>query len=315
MFSFISNLFKNKPSKPPVITPEDLDNNRVYGPPYGYLIDQNFELWRGRSHPDDNMHWSKLTGMHNNGSPCWVLSRSYAPTPHELFAGIGLIVVDEDCSEYKSLVGLFGRRAENTYPNPLNVGLGFGRIKLSLFHAGGSHGVLIEEMKDAHKVGELFYDDREDVDPRPGHIYLTCHSVESAIALRDMVSRVVHSFPVTERKPGQQSVASDGSDEQFEPYWFCADHLGDPLGCVELLASASQDLMADPVFTHFAAEVAQGIAGEGFDIVAGLCGARIVYSQNSHIPKDVVHKMADAIVAHKTWIGLCAAVSVLGDNE
>lgn len=305
MFTFISNLFKKKPDKSPVVTAEHLDRNRIYGPPYGYVIDENLELWRGRSHPDENMHWSKLAGMNNDGSPCWVLSRTDCPVSHKMHDGVGAIFAAEGSEMQKVLLSIFGKRIGNTYPNPLNVDLGFGRIKLSLFHAGGSHGILLEETGETNNVGELFYQEDEGIGPQPGHIYLTCHNIESAMALRAMVNRVVCSFPNCMETP--ESPLMDGD---FQPFWLGSSYGDDPFGCVELVASKNSDVKGDPVFTHFAAEVAQQIAGDNFDITSGRWGARIVYATNARNSKESIHKMADTIVAHKAWIGLCGALSV-----
>ncbi len=44
-----------------------------------YFFDGNGNLWRGPSHRDENLHYSKFDGFTDDNQPIWVLQRSDAP--------------------------------------------------------------------------------------------------------------------------------------------------------------------------------------------------------------------------------------------
>ena len=58
---------------------ETASRSRSYAPPLLYVYDVDGRLWKGRTHPDENLHWSRLEGFTPQMQPIWVLRRTDPP--------------------------------------------------------------------------------------------------------------------------------------------------------------------------------------------------------------------------------------------
>lgn len=60
---------------------ETAENSRSYDLPLIYVYDMDGRLWKGRTHPEENLHWSRLEGFYPDWEPIWVLRATNPPDP------------------------------------------------------------------------------------------------------------------------------------------------------------------------------------------------------------------------------------------
>lgn len=84
---------------------------------------------------------------------------------------------------------------QETYPNPLQINLGEGRIAIEPFSDEDGYGIIFKDSGEPHEVGELTGSEpTEGHMPESGEIYLRCSNRESALVLMEQVCRVVAFF-------------------------------------------------------------------------------------------------------------------------
>lgn len=94
----------------------------------------------------------------------------------------------EDCDK----VGIYNM---NTFPNPLSVNLGEGRIEITVYSSGDSHGLLLRDSGEKHEIGEATGSvTEENHKPIAGEVYINCSNRESALVLMEQVCRLVAKF-------------------------------------------------------------------------------------------------------------------------
>lgn len=78
---------------------------------------------------------------------------------------------------------------------PFQIGLGEGRVAISVFHDGNVHGLIFKDVGEAHEIGEAISDvDEPAHSPENGEVYMACLNREAAYVLQEMVNRVVNAF-------------------------------------------------------------------------------------------------------------------------
>ena len=86
---------------------------------------------------------------------------------------------------------------------PFQIGLGKGKVKISIFHDKTVHGLIFEDTGESHPIGAITDDKAEEPhEPRPGEVYLACMNLASALVLQEMVDSVVNSFRCSDKKTG-----------------------------------------------------------------------------------------------------------------
>ena len=100
----------------------------------------------------------------------------------------------------------------NTFPNPLQINFGEGRIAIDRFtDDDGAQGLILRDSGESHEVGQLTGSHREPGHrPTDGEIYVRCKNRESSLVLMEQVCRVVAGF--TDAPPASVYVIVRSSD-------------------------------------------------------------------------------------------------------
>lgn len=84
-----------------------------------------------------------------------------------------------------------------TYPNPLNINFGEGRIIICKYSDGDGRGVVFRATPEPHKVGdECGLPDEPNHTPQEGEVFLHFSNIESAQVLHDILSEVIRDGQV-----------------------------------------------------------------------------------------------------------------------
>lgn len=89
---------------------------------------------------------------------------------------------------------------------PIVIGLGEGRVGISLYETSGNrHGLLFEDTGEPHEIGARTVIDESDAihERSPGEVYIECSNRESAIVLRESVDDLIDLFVSSEPTIGQ----------------------------------------------------------------------------------------------------------------
>jgi len=82
-----------------------------------------------------------------------------------------------------------------TFPNPLQVGFGGGRILMSTFHDAETKGIVFRDTGESHEVGSDANElPIEDWEPRSGEIYFAFTNKESLKALKSVVDDLLEDW-------------------------------------------------------------------------------------------------------------------------
>jgi len=83
-------------------------------------------------------------------------------------------------------------------PNPLQIGLGQGRVITGIVHDDGKnvHGIVFRDARGPHEPGANANHVLPDgpLSPQLGDVYLMCLTLDAANRLREDVDRVIASF-------------------------------------------------------------------------------------------------------------------------
>lgn len=84
----------------------------------------------------------------------------------------------------------------STYPNPLNINFGLGRIAVFRFNDDKGRGIVLREVKSSMHIGEScgIPDDPKHI-PQEGEVYLHFQNLQSAQIVRDEIERVIDDWP------------------------------------------------------------------------------------------------------------------------
>ncbi len=107
----------------------------------------------------------------------------------------------------------------STFPNPLCVRFGEGRILLSVFSDADGYGVILQDTGKTHVVGEdANIPPEKGVKPKADEIYLHFTNVESAVALRQTLDEAIGEMLGCSKTP-TTIVTGDNKVEQLIKYW------------------------------------------------------------------------------------------------
>ena len=82
-----------------------------------------------------------------------------------------------------------------TFPNPLSINLGEGKIEVTVYSCGSNHGILLRDSGKKHNIGDLSESPTEENhEPQVGEVYINCGNRESALVLMEQVCRLVAKF-------------------------------------------------------------------------------------------------------------------------
>lgn len=83
----------------------------------------------------------------------------------------------------------------STFPNPLNIGFGRGRILVSTYRSLTGRGLLLWQSDEDHEVGAYANEQPEpNHKPRPGEVYLDFANIESARVFAESALEVVSEW-------------------------------------------------------------------------------------------------------------------------
>ena len=81
-----------------------------------------------------------------------------------------------------------------TLPNPLQINLGTGRIKIGYFSDDEGYGLVFIDSGTEHKVGSIPPDSIGEHMPEKDEVYIHCANRDSAFVLMEQVCRIVAAF-------------------------------------------------------------------------------------------------------------------------
>ena len=89
----------------------------------------------------------------------------------------------------------------STFPNPLQIGFGEGKVSIGTFSSDEGYGILIRDAKSPHIVGDFDPNFPEgECTPEEGEVYLHFTNKESVLVFTEQLSKVLAHFVRKEEK-------------------------------------------------------------------------------------------------------------------